>query len=71
MSLSQYDPRDIALWTPGPVTVTRPSVGRFGRPREEDLVLQALATRRAPRRQSRTLARLRPLARLRLSAKSA
>lgn len=63
MSLSQYDPRDVALWTPGSVTVTRPTVGRFGRPREEDLVLQALATRRASRR--------RPLARFRLSAKSA
>jgi hypothetical protein len=65
MSLSQYDPRDVALWTPGSVTVTRPTVGRFGRPREEELVLQTLATRRSSRR------RPRPLARLRLSAKSA
>lgn len=66
MSLSQYDPRDVALWTPGSVTVTRPGLGRFGRPSEEQLLLQSLAGRRATRRR-----RPRPLARLRLSVKSA
>ncbi|HLT62642.1 MAG TPA: hypothetical protein VK020_15680 [Microlunatus sp.] len=67
MSLSQYDPRDLALWTPGPVTLARPAVGRYGQPSEQDLILQALENRRAARRRPRR----RPFARLRLAAKSA
>ncbi len=64
MSFSQYDPRDVALWTPGSVTVNRPTLGRFGRPSEDALILQALEGRRAARaRRPRRFGRLRLITR--------